>query len=532
MNKVTIQSGKDNKEKILRGAIKLANAVGSTLGPVGYNVLIEHPNYALPQVTKDGVTVARHINLTDPVENIGCQLVKQAAIKTAMEAGDGTTSSTIMAAKMMSAINDILNEHKCNVHKLRRDMEYIRDVLISKLPAYSKPIVDNKEIESIATISTNNDERLGKLIADAYKKIGNHGIITVEPSDTNDTTINVVDGYEIKEGWVSPLFVNNANKMTFESNEPTMIFVTNEKIESGSEILNNVLVRANSLGKSLVIIGENIKGEALQTLISNHRSNKMKICLINPPYYGIRRREFLNDLCEVLKMTPIYSDDPSTDIKSVKQNSFGWIESVKITKDSTIFKVQNPDTSVIADLNDTLQSLLSETEDKEEKAWIEKRIATINSGIATIKIGGNSETEIYETKDRIDDALAAVKSSLEEGISCGGGSTYVRLISEVDAIDGRMYAKLVVIAGLKSIMNFILDNFEYEGEVVRLLQKVKDTPNYGFNAKDGVHVEDMYEAGIIDPTKVIRNCIINSISVATMFAISNYTLLNYDETIL
>lgn len=532
MNKVIIQSGKDNKEKILAGANKLANAVGSTLGPAGHNVLIEHPNCMLPQVTKDGVTVARHINLVDSVENIGCQLVKQAAIKTAIEAGDGTTSSTIMAAKMMSTINSILNEHKCNVHKLRRDMEYIRDVLISKLPNYSRPITNNKEIESVATISTNNDERLGKLIANAYEKIGNHGIITVEPSDTNDTTINVVDGYEIKEGWVSPLFVNNANKMTFESDEPTMIFITNEKIESGSEILNNVLVKANSLGKSLIIVAENIKGEALQTLISNHRSNKMKICLINPPYYGTRRREFLNDLCLVLKMTPIYSDDPSTDIKSVTAANFGWIESVKITKDSAIFKVQNPDNSVITNLNNTLQSLLSETEDKEEKAWIEKRIATINSGIATIKIGGNSETEIYETKDRIDDALAAVKSSLEEGISCGGGSTYLRLISEVDAIDGRKYAKLVVIAGLKSILESILNNFEYEGEAVRLLQKVKDTPNYGFNAKDGVHVEDMYKVGIIDPTKVIRNCIINSISVATMFAISNYTLLNYDETIL
>lgn len=532
MNKVTIQSGKKNKEKILEGAIKLANAVGSTLGPAGHNVLIEHPNYALPQVTKDGVTVARHINLVDPVENIGCQLVKQAAIKTAIEAGDGTTSSTIMAATMMSAINSMLDEHKCNVHQLRREMEYVRDVLISKLPDYSKPIVDNKEIESIATISTNNDERLGKLIADAYKKIGNHGIITVEPSETNETVINVVDGYEIKEGWVSPLFVNNANKMIFESNEPTMIFVTNEKIESGSEILNNVLVKANSLGKSLVIVAENIKGEALQTLISNHRSNKMKICLINPPYYGTRRREFLNDLCKVLKMTPIYSDDPNTDIKSVTVTNFGWIESVKITKDSTIFKVQNPDTSVIVELNDTLQSLLKETEEKEEKAWIEKRIATINSGIATIKIGGNSETEIYETKDRIDDALAAVKSSLEEGISCGGGSTYVRLISEVDKIDGMKYGKLIVIDGLQSIMKTILNNFEYERNVIDLLKKVKDNPNYGFNAKDGVLVEDMYEAGIIDPTKVIRNCIINSISVATMFAISNYTLLNYDETIL
>ena len=532
MNKVTIQSGKENKEKILVGAIKLSSAVGSTLGPTGRNVLIEHPNYALPQVTKDGVTVARHINLVDPVENIGCQLVKQAAIKTAVEAGDGTTSSTIMASTMMAVINDILSDHQCNVHQLRREMEHVRDVLVAKLPEYSRSITSNKEIESIATISTNNDERLGKLIAEAYQKIGNHGVITVEPSDTNYTTINVVDGYEIKEGWASPLFVNNADKMAFESNESTMLFITNEKIESGSEILNDVLVKANALGKSLVIIAENIKGEALQTLISNHRSNKMKICLISPPYYGTRRREFLDDLCTVLKMTPVYSDDPSTDIKSVTTENFGWIETVKITKDSTIFKVQNSDEQVVTTLSYTLQALLKETEDKEEKTWIEKRIATINSGIATIKIGGNSETEIYETKDRIDDALAAVKSSLEEGISCGGGSTYVRLITVADEIDGMKYGKTVVIAGLRSIIETILQNYGYERDYAALIRKVKETQDCGFNAKDGVFVEDMYAAGIIDPTKVIRNCIINSISVAAMFAISDYTLLNYDETIL
>lgn len=541
-DKVGIQFGNDAREKILVGAKKLADVVGSTLGPMGRNVVIEHLEYPVPQVTKDGVTVAKKINLQNKFENIGCQLIKQSAIKTAIEAGDGTTSSTVLSVKLMEIINEIIKDGKCNVHALRHQLENGKEKLIKRLKDLSIPVDNDDQIYSVATISANNDQKIGQLISDAYKKIGKDGIITVEPSNTTQTSIEIVDGLKFDKGWYSHYFVNNPSKMSFEI-ENCLVFITDHKIESGAEILNYLLVKAAKLNKNLLIIAENINGEALSTLIANNNNKKMNICLVNPPYYGLRRREYLLDLAKIMNCTPVFLDNPQADIKNLTSENFGLVDKVIVSRDSTIIKGFETDEDRQSILNkhvEDLKELLKNTSiDQEEKEWIQKRIAMVSSGVAVIKLGGNSETEVYETKDRLDDALAAVKSSLEEGIVSGGGSTFIKL---TDILDSSILGEKILIDSLHSVLHQICMNCGYNEEqyekIVHYIKYDKNESlhfihgNRGYNAKEEEFVPDMIKSGIIDPTKVIRNCIENAISVACMFAITDYAIITLEDELL
>lgn len=544
-NNVEIKSSKDAKELILSGAIKLEEAVSSTLGPLGRNVIIEHLNYSIPQVTKDGVTVAKKINLINKYENMGCQLVKQASIKTAIDAGDGTTSSVILATSLMKVINEKIKEGNINVHQLRKEIEIGSKKIIEKLKEISVKVENNEQIFHVATISANNDQSIGSIISDAYKKIGNDGVITVEPSNTTKTTIDIVDGIEFDKGWSSHYFINKSDKMSFEA-EDCGIFITDYKIERG-EIMMKILRHAvQNNHQNLLIIAENIEGEALQTLIANHQQKKINVCLVTPPQYGVRRREYLTDLSCLVMCEPLFADNPEIKLENLSCSNFGFAKKVIIGRESTIIngygdeKGSDWDESIRLRI-DQIRSVITDEKDQSYKDWYEKRIANLSSAIAIIRLGGNSETEIYETKDRLDDALAAVKSSLDEGIVTGCGSTYIKLRNVLDdEIEGEKILKQC----LSSIFFKICENGyfskEKTEEILRFIKHGKNPKieecskdnNRCYNAKTDEFIEDGIVSGIIDPTKVVRNCIENAVSVASMFTIVDYAIITVEDPLL
>lgn len=532
-NKVQITNSSESREKILNGVRKLAEVVGSTLGPMGKNVLIRHIDYPIPQVTKDGVTVAKKINLSDCHEDMGCQLAKQTSIKTAINAGDGTTTSVVFTYALMHAINEFLKTNpNYNVHEIRKNLEVQKNILIKALlTKLSTPVTSNDQIKNIATISANNDTTIGDLIALAYKKIGLDGIITIEPSNTATTTIEVVDGIKFNKGWMSHYFITNPAKLTCELQD-VGLFITDYKITDGQTMMNILRAMKQSTKKSFLILAENIEGEALQTIIANKQQNKIDVCLVNPPYYGSRRRDYLDDLAKLTASTTFYADDSSMKITDFHPSHIGSIEKCIVKKDSTVMSLGN-ETDVKERLIKELRELKIQTEDKEDKDWIDARIAMITSGIAVIKLGGNSESEIYEIKDRLDDALCAVSSAIEEGFVAGGGTTYLKLsrILTVSTPEERML-KSALSSPLDTILNNCGIQFQERTAFIDTVYSEVEDKDFGFNAKSMLYEEDMINAGIIDATKVIKNVIENGVSVASMFAITEYAVVVVEDEIL
>ena len=529
MNAVDIKSGSEARELILVGAKKIHDVVGSTLGPGGRNVIIKHNTYDVPQVTKDGVTVARKMKLQNYWHNIGCQLVKQASMRTAIDAGDGTTSSVVMTYTMLKLIDELLKLNPAiDVHRLRHEMEMMKDVLLEKLREISTPIVDNRQIFDIAKISTNNDEKLAGLLAEIYSNIGKDGIIVLEQSQLSDITYSIESGFRFDGGWQSHYFVKDRSKMSFESSD-CAVFITNHKIQDGKTMLQTLSQIYNSGVRDLLIIAENIEGEALSTLIANNQSGKMNICLVNPPYYGQKREEYLTDLSIALGMKPLMVGDQSVSPTSFTEEYFSCGRSVFVDKNTTTIK--NDKESVSSAVEEHISNLKSLMEsDDEDKDWIEKRIAALRSSVAVIKVGGNSESEVYEHKDRLEDAICAIRSAYKDGIVAGCGATYLRLIS---ALDPSLDTFHIMRSALESVFQKIMENSCIsEEEKSAILYFIGEDELYGYDAKKRTKSYNSIRDGIIDSARVIKNCIENSISVAIMFMISDNIVMEIDESII
>lgn len=529
MNPVDIKNGSEARAIILEGARKICEVVGSTLGPGGRNVIIKHLNYDTPQVTKDGVTVARKMKLQNYYENVGCQLIKQASMRTALDAGDGTTSSVVMAYTMMKLVDEMMRENpNIDVHSIRHEMERQKTSMFEKLREIAKPVDTDKEIFNIAKISTNNDETLASLLSEIYSKIGKDGMIILEQSQSSDITYEIQSGFKFDGGWQSHYFIQDKSRMSFQS-QNCAIFITNHKIQDGRSMLE-VLTKIHRHGiTDLLIIAENIEGEALSTLIANNQNGKMNICLVTPPYYGQKRIEYLTDLSIALGMKPVMVGDQSVSLSSFTEEHFSSNRSVFVDKNTTLIKNSKEDTS--EELKEhilNLQSLL--TSEDEDKEWVEKRIATLLSSVATIRVGGNSESEVYEHKDRLEDAICAIRSAFRDGVVPGCGTTYIRLIESLDPSSESFY---VLRSGMESVFNKILENSCVSPErASSLLDFILQDQFFCYDAKNGRESHNCFRDGIVDSARVIKNCIENAISVVTMFMISDSVVMEIDESII
>lgn len=530
-DKVQIKTGNDARDIILEGAKQLCDIVSSTLGPGGKNVLLKHLNERIIQSTKDGVTVAKFVELENEWENIGCNLLKQSSMRTALNAGDGTTSTVVFAFALMQEINGFLKANPdYNVHKLRDGLNKCKDSMIEYIKSNSIISTTNDDIKNIAMISTNGDVRISDLIASAYEKFGNeHGTIMVEPSPSTETSITIQSGLKIASGYSSYMFMTDHNKMIAEMADCGII-ITDHPISKGSDMLK-LLKTASENYKSLLIIGENIEGEAVQTLIANHANNKMRICLIKPTFYGQRRKDYLSMIASATLTTPFYVESGSK-LSEFDASFIGTAEKIVISKDETniqIYDCNKPSLGVnIAQIEENIKSMIESgsPEENENIQWKRSLLSFAKGNIATIRIGGNSDTEIYEVKDRIDDAIAAVKSSIEEGVSVGAGVSYIKA---ANSLPSSTSADLVKLAS-ESIKRKLLNNLCISDIDKLLVSDKLDNTNMGVNMY-GDFV-NLVNDGIIDPTKVIRNCIENAISVATMFLLTDNIAMKVEDILI
>jgi len=529
--KVQIKSGADARSIILEGAKQLCDIVSSTLGPGGKNVLLKHLNEKIIQSTKDGVTVARFIELENEWENIGSNLLKQSSMRTAINAGDGTTSTVIFAYSLMCEINEFLkNNPDYNVHKLRDELNTCKDLMIEYIKEKSIISKTNQDIRNIAMISTNGDEKISNLIASAYEKFGNeHGAIVVEPSPSTETSISIQSGIKVASGYTSYMFMTDTNKMVCELNN-CGVLITDQPISKGSDMLK-LLGVVNDKHDSLLIIAENIEGEAVQTLVANHLQKKMQICLVKPTFYGERRKDYLSMIASAINSKPFYVESGNK-LSDFSNEYVGTAEKVIITKDETTIQIyENNKVKLdfkIAEITSNIKSMVDKgvPEESEDIQWKRNLLSFAKGNIATIRLGGNSDTEIYEVKDRIDDAIAAVKSSLEEGVSVGAGVSYIRA---ANSLPSTLTADLIKSASC-SIKRKLLSNLCAKDIDILINFDIISKGNSGIN-RDFERV-DLMESGIIDPTKVVRNCVENAVSVATMFLLTDNIAMKVEDLLI
>lgn len=520
MNK-QINFGTDARNKIVEGIDILANAVVSTLGPNGRNVVISNEQ-GFPQSTKDGVTVAKSINLKDPVQELGVQLVKQAAIKTAEKAGDGTTTSTLLAREMVKAGLNALNNNE-NAVQIKRDIDSTVQEVIANLKNIAEDISSEDQLEQIATISANNDLETGKLIATAIDKVGIEGVVHVEESRTGDTYLETVEGLQFDRGYKSPYFVTNNTSMTSVLND-TLILITDEKLTQVKELLP-ILESVSSQAKSLLIIAEDIDQEALATLIVNKMRGTMKVCAVKAPEFGDRRKLVLEDIAITTGGT-VFSKDKGMKMDKFSWEWFGNARTVTVTKDQTTIVDGGGEEDLITSRIEELQSQIDKAQTPFEIEKLQERLAKFVGGVAIIHVGGNTETEMREKKDRVDDALHATKAAIEEGIIPGGGTALLYAISGLEA---KTTGAQIVIEACSKPFNQILVNAgfdEIKGQILadNLVNSGNDTWA-GYNIKTDETV-NMKEAGIIDPTKVARTALLNAASVAGTILLTECTVVD------
>ena len=520
MNK-QINFGTDARNKIVEGIDILANAVVSTLGPNGRNVVISNEQ-GFPQSTKDGVTVAKSINLKDPVQELGVQLVKQAAIKTAEKAGDGTTTSTLLAREMVKAGLNALNNNE-NAVQIKRDIDSTVQEVIANLKNIAEDISSEDQLEQIATISANNDLETGKLIATAIDKVGIEGVVHVEESRTGDTYLETVEGLQFDRGYKSPYFVTNNTSMTSVLND-TLILITDEKLTQVKELLP-ILESVSSQAKSLLIIAEDIDQEALATLIVNKMRGTMKVCAVKAPEFGDRRKLVLEDIAITTGGT-VFSKDKGMKMDKFSWEWFGNARTVTVTKDQTTIVDGGGEEDLITSRIEELQSQIDKAQTPFEIEKLQERLAKFVGGVAIIHVGGNTETEMREKKDRVDDALHATKAAIEEGIIPGGGTA---LLYATSGLEAKTTGAQIVIKACSKPFNQILVNAgfdEIKGQILadNLVNSGNDTWA-GYNIKTD-EVVNMKEAGIIDPTKVARTALQNAASVAGTVLLTECTVVN------
>lgn len=510
------------RDALKRGVDALANAVKVTLGPKGRNVIIDK-KFGSPAITKDGVTVAKEIELSHPVENMGAQLLKEVASKTADSAGDGTTTATVLAQAIVTAgLKNVAAG--ANPMDLKRGIDKAVIAVVENLKKQSTPIGnDNKKIEQVATISANNDNAVGKLIAEAMKAAGKEGIITVEEAKGTADELKTVEGMQFDRGYVSPYFVTDADKMEAVLDNP-LILIYDKKISSMKEILP-ILEKAVQTGKPILIISEDLDGEALATLVVNKIRGSLKIAAVKAPGFGDRRKAMLEDLA-ILTGGTLISEERGFKLEAAELNMLGKAEKVTIDKDNTtIVGGSGKKADITARVNQIKAQIESTTSDYDREK-LEERLAKLAGGVAVIYVGAATEVEMKEKKDRVDDAKAATQAAVEEGIVPGGGVAYIRAIESLEKMKGANEDETtgiqIVKRAIEEPLRQICANSGIEGSIV--VQKVKEGKgDFGFNARTEVF-ENLLKAGVIDPTKVSRVALENAASVAGMLLTTDCVL--------
>jgi chaperonin GroEL len=504
----------DARNKMKKGVDTLADAVKVTLGPKGRNVVIEK-KFGAPQITKDGVTVAKEIELEDPIENMGAQMAKEVASKTADAAGDGTTTATVLAQSIITeGVKNVAAG--ANPMDLKRGIDKAVIAIVSDLHTQSQKVGnDNKKIEQVATISANNDNTIGKLIAQAMAKVGKEGVITVEEAKGTETTVDVVEGMQFDRGYLSPYFVTNSEKMLAELSNP-MILIYDKKISTMKDILH-ILEKVAQAGRPLVIISEDLEGEALATLVVNKLRGTIKVAAVKAPGFGDRRKEMLEDIAK-LTGGIVISEEQGFKLENADLTYLGSCESISIDKDNTtIVGGKGKKADIVARVNQIKAQLETTTSDY-DKEKLQERLAKLAGGVAVLYVGAATEVEMKEKKDRVDDALHATRAAVEEGIVPGGGTAFIRAIDSIVKLKGANEDETtginIVRRALEEPIRQIVANCGLEGSII--IQKVREGKgDYGFNARTEVY-ENLYKAGVIDPTKVTRVALENAASIAGM----------------
>jgi chaperonin GroEL len=515
------------RDALKRGVDALANAVKVTLGPKGRNVIIDK-KFGSPAITKDGVTVAKEIELSNPVENMGAQLLKEVASKTADAAGDGTTTATVLAQAIVTGgLKNVAAG--ANPMDLKRGIDKAVEAVVENLKKQSQNVGnDNKKIEQVATISANNDSTIGKLIAEAMAKVKKEGVITVEEAKGTDTTVEVVEGMEFDRGYISPYFITDVDKMEAVLDSP-LILIYEKKISTMKELLP-VLEKAVQTGKPILIIAEDIDGEALQTLVVNRLRSNLKICAVKAPGFGDRRKAMLEDLA-ILTGGIFIAEDRGFLLENADLTFLGKAEKVTVDKDNTtIVGGAGKKADITARVNQIKAQIESTTSDY-DKEKLQERLAKLAGGVAVLYVGAATEVEMKEKKDRVDDALAATRAAVEEGIVPGGGVAYIRAIAALEKLKGvnedENTGIQIVRRAIEEPLRQICANCGIEGSIV--VQKVKEgKDDYGFNARTEKY-ENLLKAGVIDPTKVSRIALENAASVAAMLLTTDCVLAEKKE---
>ena len=522
-----IKFNTEARGRLKAGVDALANAVKVTLGPKGRNVVIDR-KFGSPSVTKDGVTVAKEIELKDPIENMGAQMVKEVASKTADVAGDGTTTATVLAQALISeGMRNVASG--ANPMDLKRGMDKASAAIVKELQKMSQEVgSDNSKIEQVATISANNDETIGSLIAQAMKTVGNEGVITVEEAKGMDTTVTIVEGMQFDRGYLSPYFVTNPEKMVVELENP-YILIHDKKISNMKDLLP-VLEETAKSGRPLLIIAEDVDGEALAALVVNKIRGSLKIAAVKAPGFGDRRKAILQDIA-TLTGGQVISDETGLKLENTSVSELGTAEKITIDKDNTTLVNGAGETSTINSRIGQIKAQIETTTSDYDKEKLQERLAKLAGGVAVLYVGAATEVEMKEKKDRVDDALHATRAAIQEGIIPGGGTAYIRAASKISKLVGVNNDETtginIVIRAIEEPLRQIVANAGGEGAVV--VNAVRDgKADFGYNARTEVY-ENLYKAGVIDPTKVARVALENAISISGMMLTTECVIADSEE---
>lgn len=517
----------DARDKLKKGVDALADAVKVTLGPKGRNVIIDK-KFGAPMITKDGVSVAKEIELKDPIENMGAQMVKEVASKTADMAGDGTTTATVLAQAMVTTgLKNVAAG--ANPMDLKRGIDKAVAAVVENLGKISSEVgEDNSKIEQVATISANGDNTIGKLIAEAMAKVKKEGVITVEEAKGTETYVDIVEGMQFDRGYLSPYFVTNSEKMVTELDSP-YILIYDKKISTMKDLLP-VLEKAAQTGRPLLIISEDVEGEALATLVVNKIRGSLKIAAVKAPGFGDRRKAMLEDLA-VLTGANVISEEQGRKLEDATLEDLGTCEKISIDKDNTTIVNGAGEKSAIEGRVNQIKAQIETTTSDYDKEKLQERLAKLAGGVAVLYVGAATEVEMKEKKDRVDDALHATRAAVEEGIIPGGGVAYIRTLASIANLEGvnadENTGIQIVRRALEEPLRQIVANAGGEGSVV--VQKVRDgKDDFGYNARTEVY-ENLMAAGVIDPTKVSRVALENAGSIAGMLLTTECVISDVEE---
>lgn len=511
----SLKFSEDARRRLKRGVNVLANTVGVTLGPKGRNVVINR-SFGAPLITKDGVTVAKEIELKDPYENMGAQMVREASEKTADEAGDGTTTATVLTQYL---INEGLKNVTAgaNPMSLKRGIDQAAIKVVEALKSFSKPIaVKNKsDVEAVGTISANSDSQIGKLLADALERVGKDGVITVEESKTMTTELEVVEGMQFDRGYISPYFVTDSERRAVTFQNP-YIFLYEKKIASIKDLVP-VLEKVAQQGKPLLIIAEDVEAEALATLVVNKLRGTLNVAAVKAPGFGDRRKAMMEDLA-ILTKGQFISEDLGIKLENIELSMLGTAQSITVDKDNTIVVGGAGSKKDISGRCDQIRAQIERSDSDYDKEKLQERLAKLSGGVAVIKVGAATEIEMKEKKARVEDAYHATRAAVEEGIVPGGGTALLRAIASLDSLKlkgDEATGVNIVRKALEGPCRRIAKNAGVDGSVV-VKEVLAGTGNFGYNAATGKY-EDLVKAGIIDPTKVVRSVVQNATSIAGLF---------------